>query len=308
MKRDHVNYTLVGAVVLVALALLLVALVLITGKRGGEVDYHTYYRNVTGLRASAPVFYQGYRIGQVDDVVPERGGEGTRYRVALSLRADWPIPDDSVARLQSSGLLADVTVAIREGTAKTSLPVGAEIKGEESTDIFGAMNELAAEVTTLTRSQITPLIRNLSERVDSITGSLDKGTPEVLNQARELLERLTQASDSVNDLLKPANREAISGILGDVRALSRDLDESKANLDSALRDIAALTRQNKPGVDAAVVDLRAVLASLSSRIDTIVHHLDSASRNVDEFSREIRKNPNRLLLAPKTDAPEESER
>lgn len=308
MKRDHVNYTLVGAVVLVALALLLFALVLITGKRGGEADYHTYYRNVTGLRAGAPVFYQGYRIGQVDDVVPERGGDGTRYRVALSLRADWPIPDDSVARLQSSGLLADVTVAIREGAAKTSLPVGAEIKGEESTDIFGAMNELAAEVTTLTRSQITPLIRNLSERVDSITGSLDKGTPEVLNQARELLERLTQASDSVNDLLNPANREAISGILGDVRALSRDLDESKANLDSALKDIAALTRQNKPGVDAAVVDLRAVLASLSSRIDTIVHHLDSASRNVDEFSREIRKNPNRLLLAPKTDAPEESER
>ena len=107
MKRDHVNYTLVGAVVLVALALLLFALVLITGKRGGEADYHTYYRNVTGLRAGAPVFYQGYRIGQVDDVVPERGGDGTRYRVALSLRADWPIPDDSVARLQSSGLLAD---------------------------------------------------------------------------------------------------------------------------------------------------------------------------------------------------------
>lgn len=308
MKRDHVNYTLVGAVVLVALALLLFALFLITGRRGGEADYHTYYRNVTGLRAGAPVFYQGYRIGQVDDVVPERGEDGTRYRIALSLRGDWPIPEDSVARLQSSGLLADVTIAIREGTKKSPLPVGAEIKGEESTDIFGAMNELAAEVTTLTRSQITPLIRNLSERVDSITSSLDKGTPEVLNQARELLVRLTQASDSVNDLLKPANREAISGILGDVRALSRDLDESKANLDSALKDIAALTRQNRPGVDAAVTDLRAVLASLSSRIDTIVHHLDSASRNVDEFSREIRKNPNRLLLSPKADAPEESER
>ncbi|MBL8297002.1 MAG: MCE family protein [Rhodanobacteraceae bacterium] len=308
MKRDHVNYTVVGAVVLIALLLLLAALFLITGKRGGEADYHTYYRNVTGLRAGAPVFYQGYRIGQVDDIVPERGSEGTRYRVALSLRADWPIPQDSVARLQASGLLADVSVAIREGSAKPSLPVGAEIKGEESTDLFGAMNELAAEVTTLTRSQITPLIRNLSERVESITGSLDKGTPEVLSQARELLARLTQASDAVNDLLKPANREAVSGILGDVHALSRDLDNSKAALDSALKDITVLVRQNKPGVDAAVTDLRSVLASLSSRIDTIVHHLDSASRNVDEFSREIRKNPNRLLLSPKADAPEESER
>lgn len=308
MKRDHVNYTLVGAVVLAALGLLLFALFLITGKRGGEADYHTYYRNVTGLRAGAPVFYQGYRIGQVDGVTPERGEKGTRYRVTLSVRADWPIPQDSVARLQASGLLADVTVAIREGDGQVMLPAGAEIRGEEGTDVFGAMNELAAEITTLTRDQLTPLVRNLSGRIDSITGSLDKGTPEVLNQARVLLVRLTEASESVNDLLKPANREAVSGILGDVRALSRDLDTTKANLDRALGDLAGLTHDNRAHVNAAVVDLRAVLATLSSRIDTIVHHLDSASRNVDEFSREIRKNPNRLLLAPKPDTPEESER
>lgn len=308
MKRDHVNYTLVGVVVLVALALLLVAMTLITGRSGGEAVYHTYYRNVTGLRAGAPVFYQGYRIGQVGEVLPERGAEGTRYRIELELRADWPIPADSVARLQSSGLLADVTVAIREGTEKKNLALGAEIRGEESTDIFGAMNELAAEVTTLTRSQITPLIRNLSQRVDSITGSLDEGTPRLISQAQDLLVRLVQASDSVNDLLKPENRAAVSDILGEVRTLSRQLDVTKRNLDAALGDLARITRDNGPGVEAAVTDLQAVLAALSSRIDAITHHMDSASRNLDEFSREIRKNPNRLLLSPKADKVEESER
>ncbi|MCQ4166109.1 MlaD family protein [Tahibacter harae] len=308
MKRDHVNYTLVGAVVLAALGLLLVALYLITGRSGGEAEYHTYYRNVTGLRPGAPVFYQGYRIGQVSGLLPERGAEGTRYRIDLSVRADWPIPADSVARLQSSGLLADVTVGIREGTDKAVLAAGGELKGEESTDLFGAMNELAAEITSLTRTQITPLVRTLSERVDSITGSLDKGTPEIVSQAQVLLTRLTEASNSVNDVLSPANREAISGILKDVRGLSRELDQTKASLDAALGDLAALTRENRPGMNEAVTDLRAVLAALSSRIDAIVHHMDSASRNLDEFSREIRKNPNRLLLAPKADKLEESER
>lgn len=308
MKRDHVNYTLVGSVVLAALALLLLALFLITGRRGGEAEYHTYYRNVSGLRAGAPVFYQGYRIGQVGEVLPERGSEGTRYRIELNLRADWPIPADSVARMQSSGLLADVTVAIREGTAKDALAVGGEIKGEEGTDLFGAMNELAGEITTLTRSQITPLIRNLSQRVDSITGSLDQGTPKIINQAQDLLVRLTQASEAVNDLLKPSNRAAVSDILGEVQALSRDLDVTKRNLDAALGDLAGMTKDNRPGVEAAVTDLRAVLAALSSRIDAITHHMDSASRNLDEFSREIRKNPNRLLLSPKADKVEESER
>ncbi|HJU40703.1 MAG TPA: MlaD family protein, partial [Tahibacter sp.] len=154
MKRDHVNYTLVGAVVLAALALLLVGLYLITGSSGGNAQYHAYYRNVTGLRHGAPVFYQGYRIGQVSRLEPERGGaDGTRYRVTLSVREDWPIPADSVARLQASGLLADVSIGIVEGKEKNSVAVGGEIRGEETSDIFGAMNELAGEITALTRSQ-----------------------------------------------------------------------------------------------------------------------------------------------------------
>ncbi|MDC8011142.1 MlaD family protein [Tahibacter soli] len=308
MKRDHVNYTLVGAVVLAALALLLVGLYLITGSSGGRADYHTYYRNVTGLRHGAPVFYQGYRIGQVSALTPERGADGTRYKVTLSVREDWPIPTDSIARLQSSGLLADVSIGIYEGKEKNNLALGAEIKGEESSDIFGAMNELAGEITSLTRTQITPLVRTLSQRVDSITGSLDKGTPEIVSQAQALLVRLNHVSDAANDLLKPSNRQAVSGILGDVRAVSVDLVTTKESLDTALIEIAAIAKENRPAVNEALTDLRAILSALSGRIDAIVHHLDAASRNVDEFSREIRKNPNRLLLSPKADKLEESEK
>jgi phospholipid/cholesterol/gamma-HCH transport system substrate-binding protein len=47
--------------------------------------------------------------------------------------------------------------------------------------------------------------------------------------------------------------------------------------------------------------LRATLAALSGRIDSITQHLAVASRNFDEFSHEIRKHPNSLLLAPKAD-------
>ena len=64
MKRDTVNYTLVGAVVLAALVLLLVGLALITGRSGATSGYVVRYRNVTGLRYGAPIFYQGYRIGE----------------------------------------------------------------------------------------------------------------------------------------------------------------------------------------------------------------------------------------------------
>ena len=48
-----------------------------------------------------------------------------------------------------------------------------------------------------------------------------------------------------------------------------------------------------------------MLEALSARMDVITHHLESSSRNLDEFSREIRSHPNRLIIAPKADKVEE---
>ncbi|MBA8882452.1 MlaD family protein [Dokdonella fugitiva] len=301
MKRDTINYTLVGAVVVGAIALLLVALALITGKGVASTDYVVRYRNVTGLRYGAPVFYEGYRIGQVGAVTPERTAEGTRYKVVLAIRRDWPIPVDSPARLQSSGLLADVSIGIHEGTSKDKLAPGGELKGIEGADIFAAMNELAGQISDLTRTQISPLIATLSQRVDSITGTIDKTTPVILEQTRALLERANHASDSINDLLRPENRAAVGAILGEVKNLGAELRKTRATLDGALDELAGIARDNRPDVRSAVQDLASVLGALSARMDVITHHLESSSRNLDEFSREIRSHPNRLILAPKAD-------
>ena len=301
MKRDTVNYTLVGAVVLAAIVLLLVGLALITGRGGATTGYVVRYHNVTGLRYGAPVFYQGYRVGEVGSVTPERTAEGTRYKIELAIRRDWPIPKDSPARLQSTGLLADVSVGISEGASREMLPPGGELKGIEGADIFAAMNELAGQISELTRNQITPLIRTLAQRVDSITGAIDKTTPEILEQTRALLEKLNVASVGLNDVLKPENRAEVGRILGEVSKLSTELRKTRETLDQALGEIGAIAKENRPDLRASVQDLSSVLEALSSRMDVITHHLESSSRNLDEFSREIRAHPNRLILAPKAD-------
>ncbi|HJT99257.1 MAG TPA: MlaD family protein, partial [Rhodanobacteraceae bacterium] len=301
MRRDTVNYTLVGAVVLAAIVLLLVGLALITGRGVATTGYVVRYRNVTGLRYGAPVFYQGYRIGEVGHITPERGADGTRYKVDLAVRRDWPIPKDSPARLQSSGLLADVSVGISEGASKDVLPPGGELRGIEGADIFAAMNELAGQITELTRGQITPLIRTLTERVDSITGAIDQRTPQILDETKVLLDRLNAASDSLNDVLNPANRAAIGATLGEASKLSAELRKTRETLDQALGEIAAIAKENRPDLRASVQDLSSVLGALSARMDVITHHLESSSRNLDEFSREIRAHPNRLIVAPKAD-------
>jgi phospholipid/cholesterol/gamma-HCH transport system substrate-binding protein len=309
MKRDNLNYTAVGAVVLAAFALLLFTLLRITGTRTGEVAYVARYDNVTGLASGAPVYYEGFRVGHVDLIKPERRDGRTRYRVDLAIRGDWPIPDDSVAKLASTGLLADISVAISEGASKTVLKPGAELKSQGGGDLFAAMNELAGEVTALSRERIRPLVASLQENVDRVGGELAEATPQLVAEAKSLLARLNQASAAMNEVLSPQNRAHVATTLEDLaatadsaRELSAELRQTQQRLDALMIEANAIVGENRPALKDAIADLAQITGTLSQRIDGIAQNLDSASRNVNEFTREIRKNPNRLLFTPPADA------
>jgi phospholipid/cholesterol/gamma-HCH transport system substrate-binding protein len=301
MKRETVNYTLVGLVVLAALGILIGTLFAITGRSGATSNYVATYRNVTGLSYGAPVFYEGFRIGQVQAITPVREAGRTSYQVELAVRRDWPIPADSVAQLASSGLLADVSIAIREGASTEVLAPGSAIPSREGADVFAAINELAGEVTSLTRTRITPLVETLSKRVDSISQSFDAQTPVLLTDAATLLKRLNEAAESVNLVLGPGNRGNIDATLASIRQVAADLEGTQARLDQLLADAGGIAEENRPVIRDSIRDLSQITTALARRIDAIAFNLESSSRNLDEFTREIRKSPNRLILSPKAD-------
>lgn len=304
MKRDTVNYVLVGAAVVIGFGVLVAGLLTITGRSGSATEYHVYYDNITGVSYGAPVFYEGFRIGQVSGIEPERGAT-TRYRVELDVRSDWPIPDDSIAQLQSSGLLADVRIGIKEGASTTMLAPGAEIRGLAGGDVFAAVNDLAGELNLLTRERIRPLVEKLTTRIDSISGTLDENAPALINDTRALLERLNRAAESVNALVDAPNRDAIAASLRDIRNVASELKNTQAHTNELLTSLTATVNENRPDLRQTVVDLERAVSAVAQRMDSIAHHLESSSRNIDEFSREIRRNPNRLLFTPKADDVEE---
>ena len=170
MKRDNVNYLVAGGVVLATMLLLFAVLYKITGRTGDTDPYHVYYEHVAGLRFGTAVFYDGYRIGQIESVTPERTGAQTRFRIDLSVEQGWPIPDDSIAEITTSGLLSDVFIVLNEGASDQLLPSDSELKGQEAGDLFAALGGLAERIEELTSTELTPLLQMVNQRVDNITG------------------------------------------------------------------------------------------------------------------------------------------
>ena len=106
-------------------------------------------------------------------------------------------------------------------------------------------------------------------------------------------------------------REDVVDIVGihpygpDVDSVITQVEKTRKTLDDTVGELADMARENRGDIRGAVTDLATVMASLSSRMDVITHHLESATRNLDEFSREIRRNPGQLIRSPEPDKLEE---
>ena len=70
MKRDTINYLVVGIFVLVMLVALAALLLVVTDRRGPTDEYYVQYSSVAGVTSGTPIYFEGYTIGEVDDVEP----------------------------------------------------------------------------------------------------------------------------------------------------------------------------------------------------------------------------------------------
>jgi phospholipid/cholesterol/gamma-HCH transport system substrate-binding protein len=302
MKRDNINYLAVGSFVLVGLVLLLGVLYKLTGRVGDSEPYHAYYRNVTGLVDGSRVTYEGYQVGFVAGVEPEQTPEGTRYRVDMRIKHGWQIPSDSIARIYAAGLLAETVINIEEGKRRDYLQANAEIPGQVGVDIFAALGAVASDIGGLTQGTIKPLLENLNRQVTGLGGELGARVPRILTDVETMLNKLDKSADGLSKMLGAGNTQRVGNIIVDVEstaqnfhALSSSLQGTQAQLDTLLQDVQGMVGGNQQDLRAAVLGLRNALDTMSRDVDGILYDLQGASRNMNEFSRELRGNPGLLL-------------
>lgn len=302
MKRENINYLAVGSLVLVAFVLFLYMLYRLTGGVDENDRYIVYYANVGGLSEGTPVTYEGYKIGSVSLILPERDQQPTRYRVELLIRDAWRIPSDSLARIYSEGLLAETVINIEEGSSTDYLEPGDELQGMLGHDIFAAINDVASNVNQLLLRDVRPLLDNLNNRISHLGEHVDERLPAILDSLQSLVDTLKGAADSLPRILNSeteaqlkrvvANSESISDNL---LKLSKELHQTRASADRLLNQSQQALGENRDNIRRAVTALRVTLEELSANTETILRNLEGTSHNMNEFSRQIRQNPALLI-------------
>ncbi len=333
MKRDSINYTVVGLFVVTAAVGMLYVLMRVTGNTGPVDSYHVHYQNVSGAKFGTPVLYEGYRIGQVEQIIPQQHNGSLRFKLLISVAQDWRIPDDSVASLAASGLLGTVALEIKAGKSQTPVAKGSAISPDERIDLMASLNETVKEYRGLPDEGIKPLLASVNAHVDSLAADLHQiaavdmrrlidtatrrvDSPEIFTKIDSLLAKLNSSAANLEQLVGAQNQARVSGFLDEINEGAKELSElirriesTRSELNAVLRRVDGVVKdadtlvtnadglitENRPNLRAAIADMRKTLSVVAQNIDTIAYNLESSSRNMNEFTRQIRENPGLLL-------------
>lgn len=98
---------------------------------GPSYDVTAEFTNIGGLKDRAPVKLAGVRVGTVKHITLDQHSMDAKVTLAISDRYNQ-IPEDSYAKIMTSGLLGDQFVSLSPGGSPTVLKSGSLIDNTQS--------------------------------------------------------------------------------------------------------------------------------------------------------------------------------
>jgi phospholipid/cholesterol/gamma-HCH transport system substrate-binding protein len=277
------------------------------GKNKDADTYYSYFTNVTGLGFGNPVYYEGYRVGQVETITPITINGQLKFKTEYTVIEGWKIPSDSITKIESSGLLSDMSLGIHAGISTDYLAPEQEITGVLGDDIMATMTKLAKDFGDLNEEKITPLFDLVYERTDKLTKSLETQIPEILTSIDTLIIDINGLVTSSGKLLSEENLTGINTIVNNMEKLSVQLSSTGGWIDNSLSQVNGLLDSGKQLVDnsdnkiTTLLDITIkMLDTFSIKADTIGNEIESASMNINEATDIIRRNPSSLVFDKKS--------
>ena len=145
---------------LTMLSALLVWLAVLSGTTQSTTAYYMEFENVIGLSPGGQILFEGYPVGEIDDIVFTRSPDASVYRLNVNIRKNWGIPEDSIAVMTQASLLSAVVVDIQAGSSNQMLAPDSRIPSLGSSNIMTAMASVAAKLgATLPTRTCSPYLK-----------------------------------------------------------------------------------------------------------------------------------------------------
>jgi phospholipid/cholesterol/gamma-HCH transport system substrate-binding protein len=219
------------------------------------VDFDT----AAGLEPKSDIKMAGVPIGKVEEIQLA----GNRARLVLRVQQGIRIPVDSVASIQTQGLLGEKYVEILPGKdPQRNLPAGGQV------------------VNTITPTNLDEMIRKLSAIGDDVKKFTD---------ALSATFGTEEGKKALGDILRDV-RSTTASLRVVVQGNEQRFDRILANIDRLSADLSDISAGNKQDVRATISNLRTFSETLKSETPELVRKLEEMSDRVNGVVGDNREN------------------
>jgi len=257
------NEVTVGAVVILAIALVVAATIWMQGRAFGreEMELRARFREVGQLQTGNSVKVRGVLIGRVEAIDLETSGAGVL--VTMSVQADVRLPEDPVVLLAPESMFGDWQAEI---FPRTSVPEYDYAEAPDATVLPGATLPDISRLTAVA-DQIAHNMATLSERFEVAF------TQETADNIRRAIDNIQSVSAQLTQLVSRQQR-AIDGVADDLQETTEALGEAVATINRTFTQVETAIAGDK------LVNIVASAEEASVRIDSLSSELLRTSRTM----------------------------
>jgi len=235
-----------------------------------ETIYYASYNKVNGLIKANPVVINGLRVGQVKNVYfnPDLSGD---IMVSIILSTDFPIPNNTIARIFSSDLMGSKAIELELGNSKIILQEGDTLPTSVEA---GLMAEVNAQVQPI-KKKAEDLMASIDTLVTAFQSIFNKSARENLAGSflniEKTLANLQNATSNI-DTLVVEESSRISSILVNLDSLTTTFRKNKGNITAIIENFEMISDS------LAKSEIPGTFARLNKSLDNVQTILDKVNR------------------------------
>jgi phospholipid/cholesterol/gamma-HCH transport system substrate-binding protein len=268
------------------------------------------YKHVNGLNPSNPVYINGVKVGQVDNVFfdPRMNGD---IIVELVFTNKFPIQSNSVARIFSEDLMGSKAVEILLGNSQEFAQNGDTLITDVETSLKDAVNQ---QILPL-KLKAEDLLSSIDTMVIAIKGIFNREAREDLSASiksiRQTMNNLESTTQSLDTLLITESSR-LSSIIYNIDMITRNLNSNSQEINRVLDNLASLSdtiaRSNISGIitnlDTTIANLSLVIGRIEKgegtlgmliNDDQLYNDLQKSASELNLLLEDIRLNPKRYV-------------
>jgi phospholipid/cholesterol/gamma-HCH transport system substrate-binding protein len=195
-----------GAFIVATLAILVAGIFVIGGKQylfSSTYQLKAQFDNVAGLDAGGDVRVGGVHVGTVHDILlPHQPGDKVTIVMDLGQSTHQIIKQDSVATIETEGLLGNQYLAISFGSAKAAgVADGDTIASRPPLEMSDLLDKMSGILDS--SQQAIQNATQATANLDSISAKIDRGegTAGALVNDKQLYSNLEQTSGAMRDTM-----------------------------------------------------------------------------------------------------------